>query len=384
MYDMIEGTSNDGLLSTGASWRSWGSASNYTDVVFAHVAARRVHDHVTTHTTAAGPSAASPMYLHLAFHGPHDDPGVDSGTDEPLLQTAFSSRLGVASKKALDALAADEADNRRRYQFGRSLMATDGAFGQVVNAMNDSGILDAGAVIIVASDNGAWPCGSRMRGSNAPLRGAKFHYTEGALRVPGFVYSSGSGAATSLIPSASRGRAYRGLMHHVDWLTTFASLAGASVDDDPALDSIDQWQAIVSVDAVPSPRDEIVFALSDDYFAIRVGRYKLTLNVLNSTWWGDLDVSKNDSMVCVNGNAVSELHDVEADPNERRNLFGMDAYAEVQANLSSRARELYKTELYTPSMPFGSAMADGTNGEAASHAFDSADGYIVSWGCEVQ
>ena len=68
-------------------------------------------------------------------------------------------------------------------------MAADGAFGEVLEAFTDAGLFDAGLIVAVASDNGGWPCGLNLRGSNAPLRGAKFSYHEGGVRVPGFVFA---------------------------------------------------------------------------------------------------------------------------------------------------------------------------------------------------
>jgi len=126
----------------------------------------------------------------------------------------------------------------------------------VYTSLDSTGMLTEGTVIIVVSDNGGYPCGIEMSGSNSPLRGSKFKYQEGAFLVLGFVYSSDSGAAAGLIPSASVGSSYTGLMHHVDWLSTFATLADVTVDDSD-VDGVDQWSAIAGDGDVSSPRDEV-------------------------------------------------------------------------------------------------------------------------------
>lgn len=60
--------------------------------------------------------------------------------------------------------------------------------------------------------------------SNAPLRGGKFNWYEGGTRSAAFI-SVGDGAADLLAPAA-RGGVYAHAVHAVDWICTFADLAG--------------------------------------------------------------------------------------------------------------------------------------------------------------
>jgi len=366
LQDLIEADTTTGIIRTGADWSG---ASNYTDALFTRHAVQTINKHAETY------GESTPFYGHMAFHGPHDDPGGDT-VAKWLIDTAAAARGGSDALIRLSQM--EKANDYRRYSFGRALMATDGAFGSVVNAMNETGMLDQGAVIVVTSDNGGWPCATGLRGSNWPLRGSKFHYTEGALRVPAFVYATHS---ASLIPSSSRGGTYSGLMHHVDWLTTFAALASIDVTDDPDLDGKNQWSAIAGAGSVRSPRNEIAFALDPEFAALRLGRYKLVVKMQNSTWWGDHNYTSEEAYSCVTDDTVTMLFDIEDDPNEHFNLYPLDEYASIAGNLSDRARALYAEQNFVPTHPYGDEYPTHRK---LSEAYFAAGNFIVPWGCHAQ
>merc|ERR1719183_908472 len=92
-------------------------------------------------------------------------------------------------------------------------------------------------LLIVNSDNGGAPCADYEIASNMPWRGSKFNYFEGGIKVPAFIYSPSS----SVIPAASAGSSYTGFIHHVDWIATLRSVAGATVALDGSYDSMDLW-----------------------------------------------------------------------------------------------------------------------------------------------
>ena len=391
LRDLVEATTDGGIARTGAAWAA---ARNYTDGLFSRIAA-----HAAERGAAAGADGSS-LFAHLAFQGPHDDLGSDGVGDSLLARArAAPDGRGAAAGAALGEISATR--SRLRCRFARGLMATDGAFGEVYDALEAGGLLDAGAVIVVASDNGGYPCGAELRGSNAPLFGSKFHYSEGALRVPAFVYASRAGAAAGLLTDAARGATYAGLMHHADWLATFAALAGAPTDDDVELGGVDMWRALgagAAAGDAASPRDEIVFALAEDYFAIRRGDYKLVWQVRNATsWWGDSDAAygAEQAAQCNAGAVVGVLYDAEADPLERDALLEFDAsggghgghwvgntsYTGVLAQLIGRASELRDVQLYVPRYPYGAVASTDTD---ATSAFGAWGGYVAPWGCATQ
>ena len=383
LYDLTEGNAS-GLIGTGAQFQTKEAIGNYTDYLFATAAVNRVLDHAATY--GADPSD-KPLFGHMAFHGPHDDGGSDVLPDY-LLESAARADGGANAVDMLSEL--ESQHDERRYKFGRALMATDGAFGMVHRAMNETGMIEGGAVIVVMSDNGGWPCGEHMRGSNFPLRGCKFHYHDGALRVPAFVYASPYGASANLMSDSVRGSFYDGMMHHVDWLPTFASLAGITIDDDPDLDGVDQWDAIAG-SVSESPRSEILFALDATYTVMISGRFKFIFDTPNSTWWGDANDTTTDASKCNYGNYISVLYDIVADPTERDNLCGDFAashsmqggcgdYTDVVENLTARALTLYNEQTYE-TVSWGSA---GAAHPTATKAFHEAGGYVVPWGCPVR
>src|SRR5690606_36344406 len=104
-------------------------------------------------------------------------------------------------------------------------------------------------VLIFSSDNGGnlqlntnkQQCGSYV-GNNFPLRGGKFTYWEGGIRVPGFIYSP-------LIPSSARGTTYQGLVSATDWFSTLATIARVNIEPRIRLmipDSLDVWSAVLN------------------------------------------------------------------------------------------------------------------------------------------
>ena len=175
-------------------------------------------------------------------------------------------------------------------------------------------------------------------------------------------------------------------MHHVDWLATFVHLAGASTDDDLEIDSRPMWDALARADAAgsESPREEVVFALDAHYFALRVGRYKLLRETINATWWANVELDDDSPVMCIDGQPVTQLFDVVADPNERVDLFGLKEYEGVTRNITRRAVNLLETQSADLTWPFGAAKDFSLEYEAIATAFHDAGDYVVPWGCGVQ
>ena len=151
--------------------------------------------------------------------------------------------------------------------------ALDSSIGQLVESLKQKGSdFWENTIIIFASDNGGWPIPDG-HGSNYPLRGAKFTYFEGGIRVPAFVYSP-------LIKNPKR--IERSLMHVSDWFPTLLKLAGGLLSEYEDLDGFDMWEVIsegVSEDVYP-PRYELLHNLQsfDGRYtnsAIRLGKWKL-------------------------------------------------------------------------------------------------------------
>ena len=90
------------------------------------------------------------------------------------------------------------------------LASVDDAIDKVINKLKETGIYN-NSVILVTTDNGGGPWYS-----NSPLKGTKETMYEGGIR----------GASFLLSPLLARSGQSDQLIHLVDWLPTFLSLAG--------------------------------------------------------------------------------------------------------------------------------------------------------------
>ena len=416
-------------------------SGNYSDLVFADAAAAAVREHASSKST-------QPLFMWLAFHGPHTDDEATPAPEVPptapttantnSLTTASPSSVGsstssgsgsgappiLASRLGTGATSAgggsDAADDdggagggmgaapaggdasgmaTERRAFASALATTDRAFGLVVDALVEAGMLglgggdadrgEANGIVIVHSDNGGFPCASRLAGSNAPLRGCKFNWFEGGVRVPAFVYGPG------VVPHTREGGTYAGLMHHVDWTATLMRIAGATSEQmtnyggtGGTSDSLDHWDGIYNGTSLHSGRT-IAFSVGDSFAAIRQGPLKLLSSVANASWfetsWDSIaeqEINPLAGEYC-NGNlaqgAPPLLFDVESDPNERHNIATKADRQTSLINLQYLARTIHSEQGYTPPRPHATVESD-----AANAAFYAGGGYVVPWGCSVQ
>lgn len=367
LYDLLEGDSS-GNYSTGTSY--YGS---YDTIVFG----QRAQDLIKHH---AKYDSNYPIFIWLAFHGAHSDQGY---ADESVLSDDNIKYLEILKESGMT-------DTRMLY--ARALMSVDRTVQAVVGTLREGNMIN-NSVVVVHSDNGAQPCVSDMAGSNWPLRSCKFQYFEGGVRVPAFVYAPG------IFLSSQTGTVYNGLMHHVDWYTTFLSLAKYSRSQLlNVLDGVDHWDAITGVSE--GPRKEIVLDLSSvavinhtrremgfEYAVIAYiyEEMKLLQNVPDDTWYNPNTTYPSTCVgrTCKMSGWLNHescgwsnwLFNLTEDPYERNNLYYDPAYAAVRRDLMSRVEERYMKEHFQ-SVSWGD---DSTL--TASKAFKHAGGYVVPWGC---
>lgn len=160
--------------------------------------------------------------------------------------------------------------------------------------------LERNTLVIFTSDNG----GSLPHGSNnAPLRGTKGQVYEGGIRVgtiarwPGKIPANTSTAA---------------ITSHMDWLPTFAHLAGTAVPTDRKLDGIN-LAALLTAPTSAKTRDTFHYFRGLNLEAIRSGPWKLHL-------------------------ASDELYNLETDVAEKQNLAA--SHADTVARLRALARAM--------------------------------------------
>ncbi|KAL8620190.1 hypothetical protein ACOMHN_060846 [Nucella lapillus] len=236
-----------------------------------------------------------PLFLYLAFKSPHGPLQVPKH---------YQRRCRNMQSKA------------RRIYCGM-VAALDQAVGNVTKALRRARMMN-NLLLVFTSDNGG---AVYTGGNNLPLRGAKTTLWEGGNRVPAFVYS----------PTLLKKRGYKhdGLFHAVDWLPTFAHVAGASTDKFPGVDGINQWDMLSKGSL--SKRAGFVYNIDDEdkNGAIRFGDWKLIAGragVFNK-WYPvmgdhvhDTDFEKDRST----NNSTYMLFNIKADPEERFDQFNLE------------------------------------------------------------
>lgn len=180
----------------------------------------------------------------------------------------------------------------------------DAAVGRIVETLDKIGAREK-TLIVFTSDNGgipnagnddkAYPNGSKYPpgpagGINVPLRGQKAQLYEGGVRVCAFANWPGT-----LKPAKCEQ-----VIHAVDWIATFASLADYQATDDLKWDGRNVWPA-VSGAKEPEKRNIYWAGVGFKTRAFREGDFKLILAGTGEA-------------------AKAELYDLTADPYETTDL----------------------------------------------------------------
>lgn len=170
--------------------------------------------------------------------------------------------------------------------FGACVAAVDWALAALEEELKKQGVYDD-TLIVFTSDNGS-------RGdhgaSNGGLRGAKCSTWEGGQRVP---------CIMSWPAAMPRGKVCSAVGSNIDFLPTFARLAGVSLPADRIIDGVDLSPAMFSGEG--GGRKEFRYYRLETLEALRLGRYKLHL-------------FKEEG-------PCELLYDLETDPGEATNLY---------------------------------------------------------------
>lgn len=183
-----------------------------------------------------------PFFIYL----PHAMPG---STDRPFASPAFQGKSANGP-------------------YGDSIEEMDWSTGEILAALDRLG-LDDNTLVVWTSDNGAIPQNPHQ-GSNAPLKGRGYDTSEGAMRMPCVVRWPGRIPAGVVCDEVAT---------TMDWLPTFARLAGIQPPDDRIIDGHDILPLIFGDPAARSPYDETGFFyyFMDQLQAVRAGQWKLYL-----------------------------------------------------------------------------------------------------------
>lgn len=184
---------------------------------------------------------AKPLFLYVPFNGVHAPLQVPDSYLQP-----YGALQG----------------NRRT--LAGMLSAVDEAIGQIVAALEETG-LRKNTLIVFSSDNGG-PNPVALS-TNGELRAGKGTIYEGGVRVCAFANWPGH------IPA---GITIKEPMHAVDWFPTLVKLAGGSLEQKLPLDGRDVWPMLTQ--GARSPHEAILLVQSPTRAAVRMGDWKLLVS----------------------------------------------------------------------------------------------------------
>ena len=196
-------------------------------------------------------------------------------------------------------------------QYGGAVAAIDWSVKAIMYELKKQG-MDENTLILLTSDNGSViedkRTGSSGLGSNEPLRGWKGSTWEGGIRLPLIARWVGK------IPA---GRKCSELITAMDFLPTFANLAGGEVPKDRIIDGHDISNILFNEENAKSPYDVFCYYIQNKMTSIRDKKWKL--------WFQE-----------------KELYDLENDVAEKNNLY--DKYPEIVKELDKKA-DKYRNEI---------------------------------------
>jgi len=210
--------------------------------------------------------------------------------------------------------------------YGGAVECIDWSVAVILHELGSLGLAED-TLVVFTSDNGSR--GDRG-GSNYPLRGRKGQTWEGGQRVPCIAWWPGH---------ITGGSECREIVTAMDFLPTFARLAGTTPPRDRMIDGKDVLPLLLGEAGAKSPHETFFYYQADRLNAVRSGRWKLH--------------------VASDGQVVRELYDLEADAGETRNVI--DQHLDVAAWLD-KLIEACREDL-------GDAMAgvEGKNRRPAGH-----------------
>ena len=191
--------------------------------------------------------------------------------------------------------------------YGDVVEEFDAETGRLLDTVDELGLRD-NTLVIYTTDNGPWnqpaytnkkkghPDGAKFWGDAGPLRAGKGSCYEGGSRAPCIVRWPGN------IPA---GRVSSAVFATIDFMPTFANLAGFQVPNDRVIDGVDQTDLLTGKSEVSNRK---TFFYQGN--GVRYGRWKYLKAKHNVPKYAQDNEREQ----------VEELYDLEADIGERKNL----------------------------------------------------------------
>ncbi|MHC4074726.1 MAG: sulfatase family protein [Planctomycetota bacterium] len=206
--------------------------------------------------------------------------------------------------------------------------------GGLYGAIDELGLRD-NTLVIFTTDNGPWnnmqePLRKKHKGavawgSSGPLREGKGSTWEGGVRVPCIIRWPGH---------VSAGRVSDAIFSTVDFMPTFAKLAGYKIPTDRIIDGVDQTELLLGKNE-QGARDYIYYLCRNELHGVRKGKWKLLLENRKNYYGYVKDT----------GSKEMELYNLESDIGEKHNL------AKQHPEIVSEMLELIKAFQWPAKLP---------------------------------
>jgi uncharacterized sulfatase len=180
--------------------------------------------------------------------------------------------------------------------YGDVVEELDASVGAILDTLAELK-LDTRTLVVFSSDNGPWLSFETHGGSAGPLRAGKGTTFEGGMRVPTLFWWPGK-----IQPGTKQD-----LGSTLDFMATFAAIAGGELPGNRKLDSYDLSGVLFGEQE--SPRQEMFYWTNAQLHAVRKGPWKLHLKQREPVNYGkQVDLAK------------PELYHLERDISEKYNL----------------------------------------------------------------
>jgi arylsulfatase A-like enzyme len=217
------------------------------------------------------------------------------------------------------------ADKSEQGLYGDVMMEIDWSVGQIVGAIDRSGLRE-NTLIIFATDNGPWLSYGEHAGTTGPLREGKGTTFEGGVRVPCIMRWSGR------IPAGTECDVP---LMTIDILPTVARLIGAEFPP-RKIDGRDAWDVVSGKPGAESPHEAYFFYYhSGDLEAMRMGKWKLHFPHAYRTLAGREGGNRGSPVAYEHPRIDLSLFDLENDIGETTNVAA--GYPEVVARMQELA-----------------------------------------------
>ena len=221
--------------------------------------------------------------------------------------------------------------------YGDTIEELDFHTGRLLDALDDMKLADQ-TLVVFTTDNGPWNNmqgqlrkkhdGQIAWGSSGPLREGKGSTFEGGIRVPCIARWPGK------IPA---NRVNDAIFATIDFMPTFANLAGFKTPDDRVIDGVDQTNLLLGK-SERGNRDDYFYFCRGELHAVRKGDWKVILG----------DRKQRYGYVKDHGSKEAELYHLGQDIGESKNLAGENADKLDEMLNYAKTIKLPKNRTYDP------------------------------------